>query len=455
MTYDTASSHRIRRVVFDIDYPDEMTALVKRARFEELFYHEILPSLDGEFSKFSSNGDVYRINRMEIDLGVCDPERFDSALILHSIRRQLNKYLRNAIESKAVSRPPEVSLERLLSRFLERGELPWYSSHVGPDSIERALLALPKAAAVQLSRHLVPILQHQKHRLRFIYQFSLDLYLWLMQSLHPKRWGLFTSAATSMFESLDSIKAREAVLFVAIQTPPDQPVKVAVLRQRIKECAGLFFRFSTDEDSDSGEDSRVESGDEITLVGTGENGQSVDLPDQGETEIEDEGAIYVKNAGIVLLHPFLVRFFGALKLLDNDQQFVSDESRERGIHLLHFVATGREEPAENETTLLKVLCGWSTHIPIIRRLSLSAAEKYETDNLLTTAIQHWNKIGNTSPDGLRESFFQRDGKLTQGDSGWNIAVERKTIDILLDYLPWQLSVIRLPWQKSSIHVDWV
>ncbi|MEK7256408.1 MAG: contractile injection system tape measure protein, partial [Bacteroidota bacterium] len=57
---------------------------------------------------------------------------------------------------------------------------------------------------------------------------------------------------------------------------------------------------------------------------------------------------YVQDAGVVILHSFLPAFFKAAGLLDERRQFQSEEARERAVHLLHFLACGREQAPEHE-----------------------------------------------------------------------------------------------------------
>ncbi len=78
----------------------------------------------------------------------------------------------------------------------------------------------------------------------------------------------------------------------------------------------------------------------------------------------------------------------------------------------------------------------------------------ESEALLQSVIRYWPPLKNTSVDGLRHSFLQREGKLEQKQNGWLLTVEQKTIDILLDKLPWGFSTVTLPWMKEMISVDW-
>ncbi len=69
-------------------------------------------------------------------------------------------------------------------------------------------------------------------------------------------------------------------------------------------------------------------------------------------------------------------------------------------------------------------------------------------------IAHWGILGNTSVRGLRESFLQREGRLRRKDGGWQLLVQSRAFDMLLDKLPWGFSVIRHPWMESTVHVEW-
>ena len=60
----------------------------------------------------------------------------------------------------------------------------------------------------------------------------------------------------------------------------------------------------------------------------------------------------------------------------------------------------------------------------------------------------------TTAAGLQEEFLQRPGKLTPGKEFNKLQVEAKTLDILLDRLPWNISLIKLPWMDKMLHVEW-
>ncbi len=162
---------------------------------------------------------------------------------------------------------------------------------------------------------------------------------------------------------------------------------------------------------------------------------------------------FFNNAGMVLLHPFLSSFFKKLNLTE-EKDFKDTHSRSKAVMLLHFLATGEEQPKEYEMVLPKFLCEMPVNMPLDHTIELTEEEKEEANNLLQAVIEHWGALGGTSPDGLREGFLIRQGKLEQEQTGWKLLVEQKTLDILLDRLPWNISLIKLPWMKELLKVAW-
>jgi hypothetical protein len=167
----------------------------------------------------------------------------------------------------------------------------------------------------------------------------------------------------------------------------------------------------------------------------------------------EEGALFVKSSGVVLLHFFLAPYFEDLKLLA-DGKFVSEKAHQRAVLLLHYLATGETEAAEFELALQKILCGYPMEDTLPASVRLTKREKAESDKLLNAVIDYWTPMKNTSIAGLRGTFLQRDGKLTPKENGWLLTVEQKTVDILLGKLPWGFSTIRLSWMDEVLNVDW-
>jgi Contractile injection system tape measure protein len=150
----------------------------------------------------------------------------------------------------------------------------------------------------------------------------------------------------------------------------------------------------------------------------------------------------------------LTTLFKKLGLTNEEKQFVGEEERGRAIALLHYLASREADAPEQDLTLPKLLCGIPLDVPLDRFVQLAETELQEAEDLLETAIEMWGALGKASPDGLREGFLQRQGKLVRRERGWLLQVERNSLDILLGKLPWGLGIVKLPWMPDMLMVEW-
>ncbi|MDD5268361.1 MAG: contractile injection system tape measure protein [Methylococcales bacterium] len=171
---------------------------------------------------------------------------------------------------------------------------------------------------------------------------------------------------------------------------------------------------------------------------------------QSQHPDEKEG-IYIQNAGLVILHPFLPQFFEALGITAEDKLL----KPERALCLLHFLITGQSIAPEYELILPKILCNIPLETPVESDMELTDSEKEEAEALLLAVIRHWDVLKNTGIDGLRGTFLLRLGKLClRNDGDWLLQVESKAYDILLNHLPWGIAMIKLPWMQRMLWVEW-
>lgn len=171
-----------------------------------------------------------------------------------------------------------------------------------------------------------------------------------------------------------------------------------------------------------------------------------------ESEVRED-RIPVSDAGLVLLHPFIGRMMENLGLVE-EGDFVSPLARIRAVHLLRDL-TGSDEPHYNHNLLLeKVLCGLPVAYAIPPEWKPTDREKEEIKSLLEAVCDYWRSLSGSSIEALCGSFIRRPGAIERFEDTWTIRVEGNTIDILLDDLPWELSVIFLPWLKKPLAVEW-
>ncbi len=169
-------------------------------------------------------------------------------------------------------------------------------------------------------------------------------------------------------------------------------------------------------------------------------------------------SLRIGNAGLVLLNPYLPTLFEKLGLLiktDAGRHRIPDgESLSRAVHLLQYCVGASRVSSEAELALNKLLCGHSTAQPIAPSITAAKADLDVCDQLLHAAAASWAALRETSLASLRETFLQREGLLQLRDGRWTLQVQRNTLDVLIDQIPWNFSVIYHPWMINPIHVTW-
>ena len=166
--------------------------------------------------------------------------------------------------------------------------------------------------------------------------------------------------------------------------------------------------------------------------------------------------IHVANAGLVLAAPFLPQLFERLGLL-GEQGLTGPRRQEalsRGAHLLQYLVDGRLDAPEPALALNKLLCGFDPAEPVLASVEPAEADLETCDSLLEAIVAQWPVMAGSSTAALQEHFLQREGALVRTDDGWRLDVERKTIDVLRDEIPWGFSMILHPWMPELIKVEW-
>ena len=163
--------------------------------------------------------------------------------------------------------------------------------------------------------------------------------------------------------------------------------------------------------------------------------------------------IFVDNAGLVLLAPFLGILFDKCGLTQANA-WVNNAAHHKAAHLLQYAAFGDSKKEDPGWIINKVLCGIPINLPIDQNIKLSKEDKEVVDSLLFTVTQQWSIIKGTSIDGLRTSFIQRSAKIEEEEEQFYMMVENQSYDMLLDQIPWNITKIKLSWMHKILQVQW-
>lgn len=163
--------------------------------------------------------------------------------------------------------------------------------------------------------------------------------------------------------------------------------------------------------------------------------------------------ISVKNAGIVLLNSYIPLLFERLEIT-RDGKFINADKQDEAVHCLQFLVTGLQASEEHLLPLNKILCGLPISEPLIDAVVYSEQEVELMEGLLYGVISHWSDSGSQTPDGLRGNWLIRNGVLRKEENGWELLVEHKPYDLLLQRSPFSFSVIKFPWMPEPLTVKW-
>lgn len=198
---------------------------------------------------------------------------------------------------------------------------------------------------------------------------------------------------------------------------------------------------------------RFKENDSGTVVAPINSDSSVSFEQQYPAQKPLE-KIHILNAGLVLFHPFFVPLFSDFNWINEENKFVDLKAQQKAILFLQFITNGKSRQAEHALVLNKILCNWPIHLPLYTSCNFSLKEKQAAIELLESLKEYWSVLKNTSLRGLIESFVLRPGVIQKNASGFLLQVERKTIDILMDSLPFGINTIKLPWNEDIIYTEW-
>jgi contractile injection system tape measure protein len=506
------SRHIIHTQKIRLELSGKLEAQSIQNRVRSIWKDDLAEQLEAILDELAPPGKLVRIESLHLNLGVIESGKFEELFKERLISRLKDALLTvqktpSAVEifndANHLIRPADYNdqyaspvIEPFLF-FLRHGRLPWYIEPADIRKWEESLSQIPNPAwdfFLSWYRRQLDLQPAIIQRLSFQFPDSF-LNRLLTRSVHQwTPWWMdvysdLYSVLTNLFKQ-NSVTARDTIWKTALSVilggsheTETIPAQVQTILEKIIQSLSSDGTIRTESSLlRPGWDHEISNGlvrdaflillhqSETALSRNGlpatnlVNDRSEDLsydPAKGSskdipasiTAATTEDHLAVRNSGLIILHPFLKLFFKGLGLL-HDHKFTNEQACQKAVLLLHFLATGLTEADEFELTLQKILCGLPPDKPVPRYLEISEQEIAECDHLLLSVMSHWPPLKNTSIAGLRTSFLQREGQLSLKEAGWFLQIEHKTIDILLDKMPWGFSMIKLPWMPFMLSVEW-
>jgi hypothetical protein len=476
------SKHIIHKQKILLRIPPGIDAYFLQNRISNILKNDLPEALETLFDKISPKGNILRIDKLELNLGTVTQANLDS-----EVKQKVIEQLAEAIEQAKSDHKGTVEISQRqsyltsLMGFLEHGYLPWYSMVKDFSTWENEMLqTFSSEEWASLIAKLKNDLRINDYRIkRLSLQFSDHFLQTILFNLHDgleKKWAVVNKDLHSLASATrKNYPFWQQAIIVALSSENEKDFVSGMLTDILSELQLIRLKKDKEikplqndilqkikrlEDSIQNEEV-LRSLQKLSGSLNASTNESIDKDIEAELAkkrkkskpSDDEEVLYIENCGIVILQPFLQMYFEELRLLD-ELHFKNETAQHRAVLLLHYLATGETKVAEMNLLLPKLICALDFDEPVPNKIKLRKKEKEESETLLKSVLGHWEPLHGTSIEGLRQRFFQREGRLTPTETGWKLRVEQKTVDILLDKLPWGYSTIKLPWMKDILNVEW-
>jgi hypothetical protein len=490
--------HIIKRQVIELQMQGVEEATQLQARVSRIYREQIVPLIDRYCGQLSGPDKLHRFDSLVVDVGPIRVNELETELAAR-VGAELRRILAEKIaeqEQNPNQDLKETSRLELFVFFARTGSLPWWGDISQPQALADNLQELLLNSPARLRKTLQQFLPEQKPRLRLVNTYNNELLGGLAALLLPLFKEDLNHDLKALFVSLQRIKLltglpanriRQSlwnnILYLCSLDGPNYPTRedfyrgvlgrVAVdlginyfslvrdlnqdlisskeyiaypLQGIIEKLYRKFSDFPNPPDSVAQEQEFLNPNQPISSV-LG----AASAIDSGFSEADE---LYIGNAGLVILWPFLSHFFARFDLLD-DQQFKDSASQQRAVGLLQLIATGEPAFPEYLLPLNKIICGMELTDIFDFGLPVREFEAEECLDLLGAVIQQAPILNEMSVAGFRNSFLLREGILSSRDGAWLLQVERETYDIVLERFPWSWEWLKLPWMEAPVRVEWL
>jgi hypothetical protein len=463
--------HIIQKQSIEINFDSMDDPAGLQNRVTEMFYEQFQPRMEVLLDEMFGKDQYASVEKLEIDCGVLNMENWEqefAAQAMLKLKEGLVQVNKKEIDVNGIE---ETTAVETFFFFLENGFLPWNKRIESVAELEK-LLKVDEKLIVRIKRL---IRQKEKAAERVAYQFSVEFIAKILTAFIGNR-KQETELLSAIIEKINDLQSRKNNQ----ERIDRQLVDAAILKvlasedhenRELQLFTYLLSKVETNDDLKS-EISEIIQKLRVPLE-IQRSAMEENLPESeivksqviesGKPDIRNQkhitentqpsDTIYITNAGLILLHPFLPALFGNLKLVE-ENAWKDTASKQKAALAMEFLVTGKDETEEFDLVLNKILCGIENDEIVPTAIKLNEETKTECENLLKSVITHWDVLKNTSIDGLREAFMQRNGKLSVVDDGWLMQVEQKSIDVLLNHLPWGIGIIKLPWMNEMLYVEW-
>ena len=484
--------HLIHSQTLYLRYSNATRAKMDMDQWGVWYQHELLSVIAEVLDELEIPGKTIRLDKLELDLGRIsgkpDPDILRKKLreaLKDQIQRQFPELIRihpvSLSESLVHTRmqDEQKDLEQLIY-LLEKGRQPWWALSSKKARIRhlfQKLFRVEKNSSLKKWLESQPLSSPASQRLanHLAYSDLVELAIWVFPE-NTRAWKLVSK---SLAEALTREAFEKAELEVLLSEVLVETffVEKSGRTSIISEWFKSNILFSPNTKSKPGDIAhpysepayRTRTGESLRINKKLQKEIAKLLREKGSSRgvseppylqarppagnIEKDETYPISNAGLVLAAPFLPYFFKGLGLVEK-KEFVSRDAQNRALLLIQALLDESYAYEESDLLLNKILCGITPDEPIPVTFSPTDLEKEELPNLLDAMVQQWTALKSNSGRSMARGFFPREGSLRRTDKGYQLTIPRTSIDILLNRLPWTISIIKLSWMDETLFVEW-
>ena len=179
MTFSSSNQQRhiIKKQVLELQLSSQQGAFELQNEVSRIYRSKIVPLIDTCLSQLSAADEIYRIDRLEINLGNININNLEEEFIAkfkEEIRQQIDQNReRSPLFTSTRSRSNQTTSQlELFSYFIQTGNLPWWSQKLSKQELEKSCDRLLKTSPEQVKLIFAESFKQEKYSRRIIYQFS-------------------------------------------------------------------------------------------------------------------------------------------------------------------------------------------------------------------------------------------------------------------------------------------
>ena len=400
--------------------PDQKIAQISLKEFQDTIWQEILNYLwINRLSPFKQEGFVLKITQIIFK----QYPQFESSQLLVSFKNDYGIMPETSPKTSLnnILNTSENTREELLDILLEKGYLPW----------KDLIFLIHKYGIYQLS-WLDEALERFSE-FKFSTPTNIDeqvfsLFYFINRGELPKNLKISTQQFIQQIyqQYPDAIKNLIAVL--------DPPAKLLLKKENQEVLQQIFQELNQETQQKK-------------LSAFKESLQKTNR------RLTTQESIYVHNAGLVLLTPYIPKLFKLLEYTDSGG-FRGTHEAFRAASLLQYLCAKNQSYQEFELVFNKVLCGIPLSEVLPSDIVLNEKEISTGDGMLNGVIKNWSALKSTDIDNLRVTFLLREGRLQSLEKTWHLKIEERGFDVLLDFLPWSFSMTSYAWMGKPLVTEW-